>query len=78
MTWFPSQKKIHVTIYLDENSRVCEGIIKHGQHVGRRDDSGVVTPGGDQQPVVDLNKEKNASREDSSKAANNWNISIVL
>ena len=37
---------------------MCEGIIEHGQHIGRRDDARVMTPGGDQQSVVALNREK--------------------
>lgn len=35
-----------------------EGVVEHGQHVGGGDDPGVVTPGGDQQPVVDLSREE--------------------
>lgn len=49
-------------MYLDEDSRVCEGIVQHHQHVGCRDDSGVVTPGGDQQPVIGLKREKRIKR----------------
>lgn len=37
---------------------MCEGIVEHGQHVGCRHNPGVVTPGGDQQPVVDLSGDK--------------------
>lgn len=37
---------------------MCEGVVEHGQHVRGGDDPGVVTPGGDQQPVVDLSREK--------------------
>lgn len=37
---------------------MCESIVEHGQHVGCRHDSRVVTPGSDQQPVVDLNRDK--------------------
>lgn len=44
--------------YLDEDGRVCQGVVEHGQHVGCGDHAGVVTPGGDQQPVVDLKGEK--------------------
>lgn len=40
--------------YLYENSRVCEGIIEHGKHIGCGDNTWVVTPGSDQQPVIDL------------------------
>lgn len=35
---------------------MCESVVEHHQHVGRRNDAGVVTPGGDEQPVVNLNK----------------------
>lgn len=51
-----------VCVYLDENSRVCEGVIEHGQHVRCGDDTGVVTPGSDQQPVIDLEKEKSVKQ----------------
>lgn len=49
--------------HLDQHRRVCEGVIEHGQHVGGGDDPGVVTPGGDQQPVVDLNRERIAETD---------------
>lgn len=48
----------YVCVYLDQYSRVSEGIVQHCQHVGWRHHSGVVTPRGDQQPVVDLDREK--------------------
>lgn len=37
---------------------MSEGVVQHRQHVGRGDDAGVVTPGSDQQPVVDLKRKK--------------------
>lgn len=44
--------------HLDQHRRVREGVVEHGQHVGGGHHAGVVTPGGDQQPVVDLGGEK--------------------
>lgn len=46
-----------VFVYLDKHSGMSEGVVEHHQHVGRRNDAGVVTPGGDQQPVIKLKKE---------------------
>lgn len=58
---------MRVCAHLNKYSRVCEGVVEHGQHVGCRDDSRVVTPGGDQQPVVDLDSEKNKKNNASAK-----------
>lgn len=49
--------------HLDQHRRVCEGVVEHGQHIRGGDDPGVVTPGGDQQPVVGLRGEKAEDRQ---------------
>lgn len=46
-----------------------EGVVEHGEDVGGRDDPGVVTPGGDQQPVVDLNRKQ---EEDGQGEIKSW------